>query len=106
VHAEDLDRFLNMWNTIMGKKVPVTFEYRLKKPWKSIDDATGQELEGETWLLANAFPDIGTDGEILAVMGWLTDVSHRRMAEKLLAQRLNDALENKRQVSLRDELCC
>ncbi|KAK0277492.1 hypothetical protein LTR91_021262 [Friedmanniomyces endolithicus] len=97
VHAEDLDRFLNMWNTIMGKKVPVTFEYRLKKPWKSIDDATGQELEGETWLLANAFPDIGTDGEILAVMGWLTDVSHRRMAEKLLAQRLNDALENKRQ---------
>ncbi|KAK0935024.1 hypothetical protein LTR29_013438 [Friedmanniomyces endolithicus] len=97
VHAEDLDRFLHMWNTIMGKKVPVTFEYRLKKPWKSIDDATGQELEGETWLLANAFPDIGTDGEILAVMGWLTDVSHRRMAEKLLAQRLNDALENKRQ---------
>ncbi|TKA49924.1 hypothetical protein B0A55_13328, partial [Friedmanniomyces simplex] len=97
VHPEDLDRFIQSWDIIMQKKTPITIEYRLKKPWKSVDDTTGQDLEGETWLLANAFPDIGADGEVIAVMGWLTDVSHRRMAEKLLAQRLNDALENKRQ---------
>ncbi|KAK3645866.1 hypothetical protein LTR22_014532 [Elasticomyces elasticus] len=97
VHPCDLDRFIEAWTTILQKKTPVTIEYRLKKLWKSVDDKTGQDLEGETWLLANAFPDLGADGEVVAVMGWLTDVSHRKMSERLQAQRLKDALENKRQ---------
>ncbi|KAK4970664.1 hypothetical protein LTR42_007640 [Elasticomyces elasticus] len=97
VHPGDLERFIEAWTTILQKKTPVTIEYRLKKLWKSVDDKTGQDLEGETWLLANAFPDIGADGEVVAVMGWLTDVSHRKMSERLQAQRLKDALENKRQ---------
>ncbi|KAK5696521.1 hypothetical protein LTR97_007824 [Elasticomyces elasticus] len=97
VHPGDLERFIEAWTTILQKKTPVTIEYRLKKLWKSVDDKTGQDLEGETWLLANAFPDLGADGEVVAVMGWLTDVSHRKMSERLQAQRLKDALENKRQ---------
>ncbi|KAK5746201.1 hypothetical protein LTR17_000935 [Elasticomyces elasticus] len=97
VHPDDLDRFIEAWTTILQKKTPVTIEYRLKKLWKSVDDKTGENLEGETWLLANAFPDIGADGDVVAVMGWLTDVSHRKMSERLQTQRLKDALENKRQ---------
>lgn len=76
--------------------MPTTIEYRLKKPWQSTD-RSGQKMTGETWLLATAFPEIGADGRVSAVQGWLTDISHRKFSEQLLAQRLEDALESKRQ---------
>lgn len=97
IHEEDLERFLAAWNRITKNKVPITVEYRLKKPWKSTDTASGQEIEGETWLLATAFPEIEPDGKVATVQGWLTDISHRKFSENLLSQRLQDALENKRQ---------
>ena len=70
---------------------------RLKKPWTSIDKASGQEINGETWLLANAFPDVGSDGKVSTVQGWLMDISHRKFSEALLAHKLENAREEKRQ---------
>ena len=96
VHEDDLEKFSEAWHTLLQKK-PVTIEYRLKRRWHSVDDRTGDNLDNETWLLANAFPDIGADGKVVNVMGWLTDISHQKLADKLQAQRLNEALENKRQ---------
>ena len=97
IHSDDLQRFHDAWQRLLDQKVPVTIEHRLKKPWTSIDKTTGQGTSGTRWLLANAFPDVDSDGKITAVMGWLTDISHRKFAENLLSRRLEDALENKRQ---------
>ncbi|KAF2772771.1 histidine kinase [Teratosphaeria nubilosa] len=97
VHPEDLDRFIGVWTSVREDKAPVTIEYRLRRPWKSIDRATGQELNGDFWLLAVAYPEIEPDGTVSSVQGWLTDISHRKFLESLAVQRLEDALENKRQ---------
>ncbi|CAK3992061.1 Transcription factor SKN7 [Lecanosticta acicola] len=97
IHEDDLERFVATWKRVTEEKVPVTIEYRLKKPWRSIDRALGHEIEGETWLLATAFPEVEPDGKVTTVQGWLTDISHRKFSENLVAQRLEDALENKRQ---------
>ena len=97
VHPDDEQRFVEAWHRVVEQKAPVTIEHRLRKPWVSIDKASGQEISGETWLLANAFPDVDTDGVVSSIQGWLTDISHRKFTEKLLARKLEDALENKRQ---------
>lgn len=97
IHPDDRDRFNDAWRAVVEHKAPLTIEYRLKKPWVSFDKASGQEISGERWLLANAFPDVDSDGKISSIQGWLTDISHRKFSEALLSQKLEDALENKRQ---------
>ena len=96
IHDDDMDRFTEAWLTVTQQKLPVTFEYRLKREW-SATDMSGQEMSGETWLLATAYPEVEADGTVSSVQGWLTDISHRKFSEHLLTQRLEDALENKRQ---------
>lgn len=97
IHPDDIDSFIGIWHQLLETKTPVMLEYRLKKRWKSVDKATGEELTGERWLSANAFPELEADGTISSVQGWLTDISHRKFAESLLNTRLNDALETKKQ---------
>ncbi|KAK5121772.1 hypothetical protein LTR85_004647 [Meristemomyces frigidus] len=97
IHPDDMDRFTGAWAAIMEQKGPGTVEYRLQRPWKSVDRATGQQITGETWLLASAFPDVDANGNVSTVQGWLTDISYRKFSERLSAQRLEDALEHKRQ---------
>lgn len=96
VHEDSLELYNHARDQVFEKKMPVTVEYRLKRPWKSIDKATGQEITGESWLLANAFPDLDYDGNIQSVQGWVTDISHRRFSEKLVSKKLEEALESKR----------
>lgn len=97
IHEDDLERFSNIWQKVVIDKSPITVEYRMKKPWHSIDKSSGQEISGETWLLATAFPEVEADGTVSAIQGWLTDISHRKFSENVLSSRLQDALENKRQ---------
>ena len=97
IHVDDYDRFMITWNGLLERSGPMTIEYRLKRPWTSTDWTTGQQITGETWVLANAIPEVDSDGEVVTVRGWITDISYRKFSEKLVAQRLEDALENKRQ---------
>ncbi|KAK5131605.1 hypothetical protein LTR08_000792 [Meristemomyces frigidus] len=97
IHPDDSEKFRKAWVRATECKMPVTVEYRLKRPWRSVDRVSGHEIQGETWLSANAVPCLDADGNVLTVQGWLTDISHRKFSENLLAQRLEDALENKRQ---------
>lgn len=91
------DRFIAVWDKITKDKVPCSIEYRLKKTWTSIDKITGQELSGEHWVQATAFPEIDPDGSVTTVQGWVYDISYRKFSERIQAERLEDALENKRQ---------
>lgn len=88
IHEDDLGRFRNAWKSLVSDRAPITIEYRMKE--------TSQN-SGETWLLATAFPELDEDGQLHAILGWLTDITHQRLADKLLAQQLAEALENKRQ---------
>jgi hypothetical protein len=91
------DRFVEAWKRVTKDKVATSIEYRLKKTWTSVDKSTGQELSGEHWLQSTAFPEIDPDGSVSTVQGWVYDISHRKFSERIQAQRLEDALENKRQ---------
>lgn len=97
IHPDDVCRFWESWERVTIQRVPDICEYRVLKEWRSIDKATGEELSGDTWLLATSFPEVEPDGRVSAILGWINDISPQKAAEKLLSQRLDDALETKRQ---------
>ncbi|TKA69774.1 hypothetical protein B0A49_07409 [Cryomyces minteri] len=97
VYPDDLPLVEGQWQYLLDERSPSTFQYRLNRPWKSIDNTNGAEMSGPTWILSTAFPEIDEDGSIIAIMGWLTDISSQKWSERLQAQRLEDALETKRQ---------
>ena len=60
-------------------------------------EATGTQMTGETWLQGTAVSEIGIDGTVVAVQGFVTEISLKKFSERLLAEKLDDALENKKQ---------
>jgi signal transduction histidine kinase len=97
IHPDDVCLFWAAWEKVVIQKHPSVCEYRILKEWRSVDKATGEEASGETWLMATSFPEIEPDGRVSVIMGWITDISKQKAAENLLSQRLEDALETKRQ---------
>jgi len=96
VHEDDADVIPTNWRVLTEEKRRVTFEYRTKRIWRSYDQATKTEIEGPTWLRANAFPDLDRFGAVKTVMGWLTDISLQKWSEGIQAKRLEEALEAKK----------
>ncbi|KEQ68735.1 hypothetical protein M436DRAFT_57694, partial [Aureobasidium namibiae CBS 147.97] len=97
IHDDDQARVGEAWLALAQYGTPLNLEYRIKKPWKYIDDASGLDMTGETWLQGTAIAEIGIDGSVVAVQGFVTEISLKKASERLLSERLEDALEHKRQ---------
>ncbi|KAK3678082.1 hypothetical protein LTR78_002177 [Recurvomyces mirabilis] len=97
VHPDDLDACQNVFRRVFELKEPVTMEYRCSTPAKIFDQSSGQTTTGERWFLASAFPELDSNGVVVALFAWLMDISHQKLSNRLVAQRLEEALEQKRQ---------
>lgn len=82
------------WNLteISRTKRPAQFEFELLRLWEN-----DQGLKMNACVIAGAYPELNQDGEITGFAGTLTDVTHLRWAERLQKQRLEEAIEAKRQ---------
>jgi signal transduction histidine kinase len=97
VHPDDLHGIAVAWKSLLDKeKTSVTVEYRVTRPWRSVDKATGSELTGETWLCNNAVTELDENGDVVCIHAWLHETSFRHYTETLLSNRLQEALETKR----------
>ncbi|KAG9934123.1 histidine kinase, partial [Aureobasidium melanogenum] len=97
IHEDDQPKVGEAWMALAERGIPLNLEYRIKKPWKYIDEATGLEMSGETWLQGTAITEIGIDGSVVAIQGFVTEISLKKASERLLSEKLEDALEHKRQ---------
>lgn len=97
IHDDDKAKVGEAWLALAQYGTPLNLEYRIKKPWTYIDDASGLEMTGETWLQGTAIAEIGIDGSVVAVQGFVTEISLKKASERLLSERLEDALEHKHQ---------
>lgn len=89
VHDDDVPLTNSMWfSTIEGTK-PVQAQVRLKAPGRGYP-------EDVRWVESMSFAERDENGTITSVQGWLLDVSPRKMNERLISEKLQDALENKR----------
>jgi PAS domain-containing protein len=122
---EDLPLVEQRWNALAAGEPIVPFSFRVKRKEEERRGARPGSAEalGYRWLLSNAFVDWNGDGpevdnwdaengekdgergrvkgvgkgECRRVMGWLTDISAQKWGQLLQAQRLEDALETRRQ---------
>lgn len=78
------------WQKLSQAKTPTKVEYRVYTRSKVPGDPEFK------WVENISFPELDEEGRVITVMGWLYDISHRKLTENLMAQRLEDALENKR----------
>lgn len=98
VVPEDMILISEGWQQLVDRRAStVNIRYRLKKPWKSRDNATGSEITGETCLLNKATVELDSNGNVAFIHAWLLDVSHQQYTEGILGRRLEEALETKRQ---------
>lgn len=96
IKPEDLKIIADAWGSLTNRTADsMTIEYRLKRPWRSVDKATGHEIVGETWLLNKASTEVSDEGHLVCIHAWLLDVSHQHHIQNLMAQSLEDALKNK-----------
>lgn len=92
VKDEDRDLVHNLWGNLLDKKAPMTAEFRFKTPW---EDRNGSE--GDTWVLASAYPEKDKDGTLKSVFGSVTNISQQKWAEDFQKRRMEEAVEMKRQ---------
>lgn len=85
----------DMWDELMHTKKACTRELKLNNPHVQPRDLSGNPIA--FWVLANSAPELGPDGEVVSIMGSITDISQFKWAQGLQETRLQEAEETKRQ---------
>jgi len=75
----------------------VSFELRLKRPFFASEIVGGERVEGYTWIIAAAYAEKDADGNVVGILGCITDISRQKWAEDFQNRRRLEAIELKRQ---------
>ncbi|CAA9961490.1 Aerobic respiration control sensor protein arcB [Pyrenophora teres f. maculata] len=84
-----------MWDYMVNEHRPASRELQFANSRVQPKDIDGQPIE--YWVLVNSQPEIDADGELVSIMGSITDISHLKWAQGLQERRLREAEESKRQ---------
>ncbi|UPX17010.1 uncharacterized protein EKO05_0007387 [Ascochyta rabiei] len=81
-------------------KQPQSFELRLANTWcipnLGADDSVPERQP--KWVLTSIFPELSEEGEILEIIGCITEISQQKWGEQLQATQATRAQESKRQL--------
>jgi PAS domain S-box-containing protein len=92
IHPEDLATVEKNWKAMLVDLIPISVQFRFKHPWRGKNGNTG-----DTWVLANSYPEKGPDGKLKSIFGSVTDISSQKFAEDMQKRRMEEAMELKRQ---------
>lgn len=92
VKIEDQSTLRQLWSDLVNNGVALNTEVRFNTAWI---DQNGNE--GDTWVLASAYPEKGVDGRVRVIFGSITDISQQKSAEYFEKRRMEEAVEMKRQ---------
>ncbi|KAJ4322981.1 hypothetical protein N0V94_002136 [Neodidymelliopsis sp. IMI 364377] len=84
-----------MWDELINTKRTCTRELLLNNPHTQPRELSGNPID--YWVLSSSSPELGPDGEILSIMGSITDISQIKWAQGLQETRIREAEETKRQ---------
>jgi PAS domain-containing protein len=85
---------------------PITVELQTKMLWtppKEIPQPECDVVEHYRWIICSAYPEVGPNGELIEIVGNVTDISKQKWAEGIQKIRTDSALESK-QVGLATKL--
>jgi signal transduction histidine kinase/DNA-binding NarL/FixJ family response regulator len=85
------------WAKLLGGEA-VSFELRLKQPFIAEKELIiGEKVEGPMWIIAAAYPDTDDEGNVVGILGCLTDISRQKWMEDFQTRKMLEAVELKRQ---------
>lgn len=79
IAANSQDVAEDMWKEMMRSFKPLVRELQLKNSQVQPRDLSGNPIE--YWVLASSQPELGPDGEVISIMGSITDISHLKWAQ-------------------------
>ena len=91
-HAEMNREWPKLWD---GEKI--SFELRLKRPFVADEIICGENVEGSTWIIVAAYAEKDPDGNVVGILGCMTDISRQKLAEGVQKRKMLEAIEWKRQ---------
>jgi PAS domain S-box-containing protein len=86
---------MGQWEELLRTRKRVVREIQLMVPKVQPPELGGDVID--SWVLAVSQPELGPDGEVVNIMGALSDISHMKWAQSLQETRLREAEETKRQ---------
>ncbi|KAI9689825.1 MAG: hypothetical protein M1822_009707 [Bathelium mastoideum] len=92
IKNEDQQLVRDLWHRVVDKQEPTTAEFRFKAPW---EDPSGKRAD--TWVLFSVYPERYLEGGLKSVFGSLTNISKQKWAEGFQKQKMEEAVELKRQ---------
>jgi signal transduction histidine kinase/CheY-like chemotaxis protein len=93
IHEEDLPMMISFFDELMAGRNPGAIESRLKKRWYI---ACPPQTSPPAWILATGYAELN-NGSLKNIVCWVTDISAQKAAAKGLQERMEEALELKRQ---------
>lgn len=93
IHDDDLPMMISFFDDLMACKSPRAVESRLKKAWYI---ASPPKASPPSWILATGYAELSS-GSLKNIVCWVTDISAQKAAAKGLQERMEEALELKRQ---------
>jgi PAS domain-containing protein len=92
IFPEDIWIVEDGWKVLIEEKKPSGLQFRLLKIWDSGDGKVRQ-----AWVQAESYPECDADGNVVSILGALTDITRFKWAEEVQLTRVEEALEAKRQ---------
>ncbi|KAL1302059.1 hypothetical protein AAFC00_002503 [Neodothiora populina] len=86
LYEEDHQSAKDLMIKVFRDKQTGSFEYRLRSGSQTIP----------RWMEGTIFPETDDAGNVVSFQGWVADISHRKFAEHVREERLQEALDHKR----------
>jgi signal transduction histidine kinase/CheY-like chemotaxis protein len=89
--------------TLLEEKKPINVEIKLTRSWNpdtgygSIESGKAEDAH-RVWVMASAFPELGPDGDVVQIMGCVTDISALKYAIHMQERQTADAMDSKRRL--------
>lgn len=95
---EDIAKCEGIFAKLVMHKEAVSFELRTKMPWLPPPDVSRPEsetVEHFRWIMCSAYPELDAYGELVEIVGNVTDISKLKWAEGIQKLRTDSAVEAK-----------
>ncbi|THZ40507.1 hypothetical protein D6C90_05819 [Aureobasidium pullulans] len=90
IHPDDEEFSKEAWRSVAESHSVLNFQFRVKAGTKSSPTRA-------RWLEVVCFPQRDANGVLVTFQGYLTDVTSKKLTEALTTERMNAAIETKRQ---------
>jgi PAS domain-containing protein len=95
--AEDLPFVESVFAKLVVHHEPVILELKTRMAWMPPAELSQPEYENadhNRWILCSAYPELGPNGELVEIVGNITDISRQKWAEGIQKLRTDSALES------------